>query len=497
MKYRVNIFDGNMKDRKKQFIKYIIIAVVVSAENVLFLNNAVIGMLFIVIEVLYLMYLLFYRKIVDYIIYYVIFVSSCMEFSYFTGNEMAMYNLKNINVGPINLAALLLLPIFVKIIINPVRIGSVRTHHKNFYTLGKFMLIMNIIAMAVGFITIAANDNGIQGLEGLWSKYIGMIYTMAFVPTCMYFAFLYILGYEEECIYKIPIGLQAAIIGPVVQVVVSLASGTMGYYGGVETAVVSTLGLYVPVILLAFLDKSIVFPLFMLITGIVGTILMLLYNSGGKFIIIVVIILVVLVWNILKNKNKYIKLFLIMLMVIMFAIFPSIIGWLAEHSIIFSSKFGQVKGLLVFWGNDWLSNMPESPRYRIEELIDIFIEFINKPWFILTGKGYLGSIKDYTGFFGAISIAERSGGFSVAEWNNGTFYALHEFCSNLIVFGGIGIVFFIKLIKCTKKNIQQNMWLIAGILWFVTSYSYSFTVASFGVVALFYGLSNNEKRMVL
>lgn len=259
---------------------------------------------------------------------------------------------------------------------------------------------------------------------------------------------------------------------------------------------VSTLGLYVPVVLLTLGDKNTVFPLFTIVIGIVGTIMMLLYNSGGKFIIIVAAILVILVWNLLKNKNTYIKLFSIVFMMFMMFMLPVIIGKLTDSSIIFASKFGQIKGLFAFGDSDWLSNMPASPRYRVEELINIFIEFINKPWFLLTGKGYLGSIKDYTGFFGLVSTAERSAGFSAAEWNNGTFYALHEFCTNLIVFGSLGVAFFVKLIKCAKKNIQQNVWLIAGILWFATSYSYSFTVASFGIVALFYGLGINEKRKV-
>ena len=360
--------------------------------------------------------------------------------------------------------------------------------YKNCYGL----IIINIIALIVGAITVMCNDNGIMGLESVLREFVGMIYSMLYMPFALFLIFGGILSSKEPKLWKIGVSLQATFIAHVAQMLVSLVTHTYGYYGGVDTLLTSTLVFITPLMLLVpFFPDRVVYPKLMFVVAIVGTALGVFFNANGKMIIVTGIVAIVIVWKLLANRNALIKMLSVLLFIVMLFTLPAVINIFTSESIIFRSKFEDVLQLFEL-GEGWLNKLPESPRIRVEEYIDIAIEYLKKPWFLLTGKGYLGSIVDHTGYFSQITIKE--GAFQNSEWVNGTFFKLHEMAQPLIMYGVMGIIYYFGLGKTALKRQRVSGWILVGVIWFFLLYGYSFTMSVFGLVMLYYGLCNHQDK---
>jgi len=314
---------------------------------------------------------------------------------------------------------------------------------------------------------------------------------MVALPLLIIISFAYILSWEPTNISSLEDYLIATLFGTVVSLIVSLLFGVKGYYGGVGTLLTSIVSIFIPFMFILPFYKNYKFSynINIFIFATIGTILMLKYNASGKFIIFCLMIPLIFCYIVYKNKITFTGLTFI---VILFIIIVSGIPFIAENNVLFHIKFDQAMGLLRFWSEGWIQNMPGSPRFRVGEFINICYEYLAKPWYIIFGKGYMGTITDHVGIFGAHFVP---GSFSIEQWANGTFYGVHEALNVLFLYHGIlGLIFYTYIFKYVVTNFARNPWILIGGVWVLIFYGYSITISAFGLSALLFGFATMSRK---
>lgn len=473
-------------EKKRRFLRYLCIAIIVSLGNLFFYSYKVPSYLLVVCEALILLFCLCKKRTVDYVTYYLIFVCLGFEFADFL-EYSEFYSLKNIRLLGINLGVWFLIPLFIYLLIYPIPIGRIKCKYSAFYFGGKYILLMNGVAAVVGVLLIAFNDNNIRSMDGWLKAYIGTAYTQVYLLVAFFLIFIIMIQTNEREINNISLSLQAVLWACVVQMVVAVVFGLYGTYGGTDILVSSMISFMVPWTIILSFDAGIVFPKINFIFGVIGIYCCLRYGANGKSIISAALALVV-IYIYLIRKKKYCGIALIGGVLVVLAL-PSAIS-LLKTNILFSSKLDQVIGLVSFWKDDWLKTMPPSPQMRVTELLNVFMEYLKKPHLFIFGKGYLGTIKDYINMFGTSQT--NTGSFSLSEWENGTFYALHEGANYLLMYGLCGVGYIGFLIKTVKNKGLLNPWNVIGIYWFCLLYGYSYTLGVFGTILFYYMLVSTD-----
>ncbi len=464
----------------------VLLAILTASLNVLFFNNYTISMIVITFQLVILAYYFFKNDMTRYIGTYLIFLCLSFEFGGLVGIEH-FYGFKNFRILGVNLGIITLLPVVLKGL-KKIKPKKLKKEFPKLYNFAKIIIFMNITGLIFGLLLILINDNNIQNMTGMMSSFIGISYSMMAIPLFMIIAISYLVTYEKEKIKLLENYLFAILIAVVVSMIVSFAVGNFGTYGGVETLLVTNIIRYVPFMLIIPFYKHYEVPRFITVFALIGAIFALMYNASGKMIIIYMmapIAIIIMIWR--RKKILPIMLVLLMLPLIVGSGF-FIIDVFANHSILFTSKLNQALAISRFWDSNWLFNMPASPRIRIIEFINIAYEYLEKPWFLFFGKGYMGTIVDHTGMLGITLDKFDLGAYSLNQWMNGTFYKVHETFNLLFLYNGLfGLIFYLFMIKFIFKYFTKSPWVLIGGFWFLMVYGYSVTMSAFGVTALLLG----------
>ncbi len=476
-------------EKEKNFIILVITSVIIAVANVAFVNNRILSSAIILTEIVVLLYFVVRGDFVKYLSFYMIFICNCMEMPTFVGND-TFYNLKNARIFSVNLGIWTLLPALFLILSISIDKTYLRIAESSYYKYSTGMLFINIVALVVGGILIALNDNEIQRIGNYTRAYINTAYTMIFLPASMIIIFNYIYTNAKDNIGYISLALEATLWGTAFQIIYSSIFEIYGSYGALRTLLCSNISFILPFLVLLSLDEEhIVYRKCCVVLGLIGTVITLSNNASGKLILLSGAVVIVLVVRSMKERSIGLKIFVAFLLVALINWLPVFIENLKTSNILFNNKLNQSIGLLEFWKPEWFQNMPNSPKIRIGEILNILYEYWQKPWLAITGKGFLGSIKDNLGLFQDMPAV--AGSFSSAEWKYGIFYNLHEIAAQLLMYGLIGSIYTISLLATTLKRYADNIWILLGGFWFFILYGYSFTITTFCVIALFYGLKNN------
>ena len=210
------------------------------------------------------------------------------------------------------------------------------------------------------------------------------------------------------------------------------------------------------------------------------------FNASGK-IVITTVFIPILMLVIIKRQGYAIKtIFAIIGTVIAIVVVTGIVlPKLAQDNILLSVKLNQAMAMFSFLGGDWLDNMPSSPKMRITEFMNIAAEYLNKPLYGITGKGFAGTMKDNLHLF--TDLSEFT--FSKWELELGAFYNMHESINCFFLVGGLfGLIAIFKIITSLYKEIHRSPWLLFGFIWILLFYNYHMTIAIYGIIALVVGL---------
>lgn len=471
------------------------IGIAIGILNVITINNRATAMIIVLLQLLVIVYLLIKRKYTDYIGCYCIFYSLCVEFGTFTNTE-SFYNLKNTRILGVNLGIWLLLPISIMGILN-AKVILFKRNNNLMFKFAKTLLCLMLIAIIMGLITIALNDNGILSLPNLLHAYVNEIYTSFGVTIMIIFTILYIYTFNNLDLIKLQNYLLSVIYGTIAQVFTSSILGIHGHYGGVNTLLACTLSFMMP------LFPIILFYYFLKrktdtqvgIIGIAASLyclyITLINNANGKMIILS-ILCPIFFYNILRRRYGKICYLLLPLLPMLLLCVIQLLHSSSANSILLTSKLNQVITLFNVTSSSWFDFMRSSPRFRVAEFISIAIEYIDKPGYMLLGKGVLGTIIDHTNSFGSSFLP---GTFSEEEWSIGAFYSMHFVVASFLLWNGIlGLWFYISTIVKNIHFFSKSIFLFVGTVWFAVYYGYSATMTVFGILALLLGYLEIEEK---
>lgn len=463
--------------------KYISLATIISLMNSFFYDNFIVMVLLVLIESIILITTLTKKQYIKYLCYYIIFLSTSMESSTFVGTNV-FYGFKNFKIAGINLGVIFLLLILVVLLTNGTinKIFRIKGDIANFV---KGTIALTCLALFMGLVNIMINDNSIaQRMSGIM-MFIDAAYIYFFVAIEI-IVITVIIENNKRNTMEIKFTLIALIISLSTTLVLSLILENYGNRGGLPSLQVSNL--------IMLLIASIVIPFYkntnkkayIALAAIIILVLGLIYNTNGKMIIIAMLLPFIIMAILIRNKNYILALFLIFICFFSILIlYNTIIPILKTSSPLFAIKLEQSISLLSFWERDWLLNMPDSPKIRIVQFMNITKEYLNKPGYFVFGKGFMGTIQDHLNMFSNINEFTYSGW----ELNNDLYYMMHETLNNLYLTNGLfGLLYFIFFLKIIVLNFMKSPWIVLGGLWFVLFYSYSLTISIFGTTAFIIGL---------
>lgn len=468
-------------------VKYILTSIVISLANIIFYNNKELSMAIVTLEVLILIFLLIRNNFIEYICFYLIFMVPSLEFSAFISEDtdVLFYGFKNFRIAGVNLGVIfVLLPFLYILIFKKLNFKFAITEYPSIVFLLKVLFFFAASSTIIGLLNVLFNDNSIQNLDDYMKIYINQAYT-EYWSLMLLVIILYTLMYEEKSIVKLENTLVSILISSSVTIVFSSLANFKGSYGALEILLIPTISWLLPVLLVFPLysyRKSIKYTMFFL--GIIGSVLLLNYNANGKVILLIFFLIMFGIFGYARKNINARLLPAVILLVLFFSSFGMLMEYFSTESQLFKNKLTQAIGLISFWKENWIENMPTSPRFRITELLNIGIEYINKPWQVILGKGYLGSIRDHLNAFGW----NVAGAFTQSQYINNSFYRLHETINVVFLRNGIvGIVLLAILLKKSLFRSTSNVWLLIGGIWLFLYYGFSLTLGAFGLTSLIIG----------
>ena len=383
---------------KNLFInKYVIVAFIVTLLNIFLVKEKYLLDFFVIIESLFLIYLLLKKRFSEFLIWLLIFLSSSIEFRVLvTNDEIDIYGFKHFRVLGINLGVLFVLISFFLILFNK---KAFRFRKKNYPTFTRLLFLFFTLfcsGFLVGIFNILINDNGIRNIPSFFSIFILETY-MAIWPFLLFYMSYFCLVNFKNSDFIFEKGLMAVFIANCTAPLIPAIFGVMGSYSHLPYMLISSSAMLSPFILLFILypeyKKHKNHFIFLFIGGTVLPMLFFNY-SGGKLLIILLLLPIIYFLIKIKSSNKIIKpIFSFSLVTFFLIVFMNYLS--TKPATLFESKSREVESIVDFGTNSNIENLNPSVYFRAVEVINLIEEYSLKPHYLLTGKGYMGSIKEH------------------------------------------------------------------------------------------------------
>ena len=129
---------------------------------------------------------------------------------------------------------------------------------------------------------------------------------------------------------------------------------------------------------------------------------------------------------------------------------------------------------------EWFNTIGDSPKFRIDEFINISIEYWHKPFYFLFGKGFGGTTLHHNNLLYWEQMGAHN--FSDEQIINGFYYAMHETTGVIYLRHGLfGLVFMYTTIVSLIKRVSSSAWALIGIIWFIFYWNYAQSLLLGGV----------------
>lgn len=454
--------------------------------SLVFYSNPIIMGLLIGLQCCILLISLYKGKNEAFICYFTIFVIMGQEFAYFLDadiSKVTMYSFKETRIAGLNLALVFCLLFFAKLIFVDKALSIINLK-KNYIYLFKWMLFIVMSGIIMGCFNVFTNNNGIKALPGIWTELFSEASYGVFV-LALFFSYVYTLRqYGCERIEKC---LLAIVLCNLLVPFAANLLGVVGAYGGKEMYLTFSAYLLCTIV--------IIFPCFKKYASkakyiyafwAVGVAYPLLFESiaYGKLLLIVFASIILFLYYKSYINAKWL-LVTSVLFVCMLFLWKNVVEFLTENNDLFGYKYKQVLSLISFWKEGWYEQMLPSPKVRITEFANIFLELVQNPFYFLFGKGYLGTCRDYMQAIKSYDLSV----YSLNEFEIGAFYGMHESINIFFLANGIcGIMFLLRYIKTFINGFRKSPWIVIGGVWLVFLWGYSVTRATLGVACLCVGL---------
>ncbi len=475
------------------FLFLLFISFIAYFGTIITMYNYALSLVFVLVQDLLLFYLILKNKVSLFASIYTIFLALSFETAaYMSDKEILFYGFKNLNFIVSNSLLVLFIASIFFFIFNFKKIRKIKDKSKMksfFYGL----LFINFIAIIIGIFNLMIKDNNSSLNSIFLTNYINEIYYGFFtIMNCFILYISFMISNDKEQTKRL-------FLKSILAIFISLSYVPylvylLGYRGGYGGELLFSISKFI----LPFL---ILFPVFyktkynflIYISWFIGVVIPILFFGAGtgKELIFLITSIILFLYYKITNKIKINRGIMLLFALFLLVVSIFILQKLSQQGTRLGDKANQIYSMITFWEKGWLDNMPTSPKVRIYEVISICIEYIKKPIYIITGKGYSGAFKDYTGYFSSLPIETREGAFSAFEFENNYFYRVHETIFRVpLCFGIIGIVYFIYWIfYCFKKKTFSG-WL--GLLWLCLFFNTSQTLSCVLIMGIF--ISFFERR---
>lgn len=454
--------------KNKGILYYAVISFFITLINSWFATNEIVCLSIGLIETAIIIYFIIKENVSNFIIWLILFTSGVIENGFFvTGDrEKILYGFFNLPVIHYYHIFLLILIVFM---VNYVRVNQ--NIDLKVQKISSRLLLTFSLGLVMMLFTYFIDDNHVCEIFGL------LRYTLQDVYNTFFAIFLFIIIFEElKRNNQFSNQLKETMIGYLLGVTYTATLQILaGHYVEINDAtnLISPLSFFWSPLLIALYltEKN---GNIYLLTGILAIIIQIKYSLGipGAFWLFLLLIIVFFVFRLFiesKNKKRVKRIvFLVVIFVIMIII--GLYGTMDElflGNTYVSYKLLTLLNLFSIQNNleTWFILVGDSIGIRIETFVNIAIEFYMKPWFVLLGKGYGGSISHAWGIYDWGNIAS----FPEVMSASGVFSWFHtQLAEILINFGLVGGCFVVKVLVYLLKNIfncRGNIWGVAGAFW--------------------------------
>ena len=486
---------------------FLIQAIIFGILNIVSTRSVGLSLLLCVSEYVIVYYLLIRRKSFDAFLYYVLFTSVSFEMDAFVyGLEQppfvrySFFNLPGLHDWVYNLTILVF---FFRVCKFDKRI--IDKDIRELFQWLKILFISGTASIAVG---ICLNDNNIVG-SGLYPK-LAVSTILRFSFMCMFFYVCVMFAQDLKVRDKLYTSAKHILLAVAISSLVGLLLGYRGFYGGWSKEVILSpmIFAYTPCLMLFYkkgYSHSYLY-LFAAMAVIIASFLNPAY-IGSKWFLIIAGTFYAFIYSAMNIQSWKYGVLLLFVMLCMVAVLGLVfksdgfdsVGFVQAFGVLNSWKLMQAFGAInIFNYSDfegWFNSLDDSAQFRLDELFNISIEYINKPFYLVCGKGFGGTTLHYTNFENLDWYGDAS--FTEEQIKNGFFYQMHETLGVIYLRHGLlGIAFFFVVVKMLFKRLNQNPWAMFGLLWFVFFWGWCVSFR-LGALALILALAYNSSELSL
>ena len=414
-------------------------------------------------EILYILLCVLRGKIQNAVIANSVFLGVSIEVSLFVFGEYTEIN-SYANMPVIHRYGPLFMEVFLMLVVLIKQKGVIRFSSKNTW-INSFSLMyyaMFALGLFMALVAFILNDNGV--MHQTWMRTL-------FVTELLYwsiiFVDIYLLKYCFTTYKDFHKKIARTLLFYFVAIVFVLwGTILLGLYG------INVNNQHLQLIPIASMYSVflIVFPsikeynkksLFFIGLLAIASTFMVMAPMGSKFFLAIVLAFIAILWINFTRKKIFKILFIMALIAI---IVLNVLPLFDSGDNYITYKMEQAMNSLNIFQKDWFKNLSDSPLKRIEEFVNIFVELINKPIYLIGGKGIGGGIKHSVVW----SSWNDGASFAYDQVFHGVFVEMHEAINAVFIqFGLFGLLFVILNALKSIWRMKRSPWIIIGLFWFV------------------------------
>lgn len=350
----------------------------------------------------------------------------------------------------------------------------------------KWLLISGIFSIFIGMLF---DDNGIIS-SGIYPS--TFFYTLlSFGGLCTLIFSSSIIAKNNDLWYKLSDSCLIILVGISIGTILSILGGYVGWYGYEEIMLAPLISGFIPCLLMFYSPMKnnsyyyVIIPLLTILLSFTH----LPSVIGSKWYIVIAFSFLYWIYKRLRftSSISFLSMCLFSLLLL-----PNIASFILPY--LGSNEFnlfklGQALRMFSFVEHtnfsNWFLSLDESAQFRIDEPINIFMEYVNKPIYSFFGKGIAGTTCHYTN----ILNWDTSSAFSNAQIVNKFYYDMHEsFAVIFLRHGILGLIFFFTIILKLVSRLKVTPWSVVGFIWLVFYWSYgeSFRLGAVALVLALY-----------
>ena len=477
--------------------KYLVIAILLLIFNVTFVTSLPTMAMMSYFQFFFLIFLLLFKGTKSFLSYFVLFSATSFEVAGFVDVDLEyLYSIANLPyLGFSAYFILLIVAIYILIKNNKFRIESKIDRN---YKLILFFSVYIIISGCLGaLICYIFNDNDLP--SEIFFKFFKQDLAV-YVGTSLFIIFFVLhLIYYPELIDFLKFRIFTLLVSLIVVTVISVLFRFNGTYGSHDIILMPLTSFYSITILLFAFRKDLYSRKLAFILFLVSLFFQFTFSTalGGKSWVLLSLLLLLVMIIFYKNGNKFtLVVWIILIVSLVIVAVTSILPMLmiTSDDNLITSKALEAFSLIDFTSGDYLSNIPDSPKNRIDEFVNIFIEYTNKSTFSIFGKGFGGTTRDHENLFGSFLASY----YTDDEYLYNAFNFMHESINNTFLkFGFAGLFLFMMILFRILKSKDMNPFLAIGFVWLVFFYGYTNSLATFGISALLLGFSKYDENDIL